>query len=54
MALPVKLGIWQTGEALVQLVLADLKRGRKGDFREWLASAHLLENREAELFLLTL
>src|SRR5579859_6840255 len=33
--------IWQAREALVQLVLADLERGRKGGFRERLPPAHL-------------
>jgi hypothetical protein len=54
MAFPVKLGIRQAGEALVQLVLADLEQGRKGGLRERFPSAHLVENREAELLLLTL
>src|SRR5215469_13392291 len=54
MAFLVKLGTWQAGEALFQLVLADRERGRKGGLRERLASAHLVENREAELLLLTL
>ena len=53
-ALVIKFRIWQACEALFQLVLADPQRGRKGSFRERLPSAHMMENRVAEVFLLTL
>src|SRR5438105_7754034 len=49
-ALRIKLGIPHACEAVFQFVLVDLQRGRKTRSRERLASAHLMENRAAEVF----